>query len=686
MSKIASIPRWNYLSLNIKDLKKSTSGTKLQVTKNDESTPPINHSAILPWITVFKHFQMTRDKVGMDLLKGCRNGFHLDDPYIRNTRFFTEYHRLHDPGLKRYYNSIPVKNRMKKLQLINDGNDAICTNKEMIEYLRYLDSIRSRNDVNSMKEKEENRLSNHFHNLKELKKKETQYTDIFRRKKYKREPTSSAHLKKQQTLKLQKHIDQKRKAIERAAKAKTELKGQIKHKNEQKDIKTIAKRKIVFESNSKRRTKIREMTKKRLSAAEHRKKTLQEEKRVSKMTKNYEFFEKCMKVGEKNYYKNIELFEEYSQNRNEGMKERQKMMQKIHELNEIGMVKFRQQISLCKFKQEQCQVLVDKIMKKIPAKIKKFKPMIKPKDLEEVSRRFSMLTPEFVSNCVEKVYGILQNMELPTSTSDVMSEVTSLMIKHVALIPTVNPINCQLVRQRLAEIITRFVIDIKDKHVQRMVNELKREKRGENKCGILYKGNDLSSSSSSSDGGKFHVCFAETTEIEEKSETDEFKQKKSIYSSKFDKIYDLDDVIHRELERFFKVVVTNKFDIPDDYNTRDFVHLYDFQKYYIYTSVERLRGLVEMKQEHDWIIYEHSSWKGEQFDLESITLMSAEMVMNNSRTPDDTCECVRRISKYICVQMDMEFEIEKQKLLTDENRVANIEKCSSQPDSDSAKQ
>lgn len=69
-----------------------------------------------------------------------------------------------------------------------------------------------------------------------------------------------------------------------------------------------------------RRTRIQKLTEKRLEQAEQRKEILKEEKKVSKMMKNYDFFEKCMELGEKNYYKNIELLEEHNQIRDKGMR------------------------------------------------------------------------------------------------------------------------------------------------------------------------------------------------------------------------------------------------------------------------------------------------------------------------------------------------------------------------------
>lgn len=72
----------------------------------------------------------------------------------------------------------------------------------------------------------------------------------------------------------------------------------------------------------------------------------------------------------------------------------------------------------------------------------------------------------------------------------------------------------------------------------------------------------------------------------------------------------MNDVIQREIRRFFETIIKSKFDIPDDFKMRDFIHLYDFQKYYLFTSIELLKELVEMSQEHDLLIYEQeqSSW------------------------------------------------------------------------------
>lgn len=72
--------------------------------------------------------------------------------------------------------------------------------------------------------------------------------------------------------------------------------------------------------------------------------------------------------------------------------------------------------------------------------------------------------------------------------------------------------------------------------------------------------------------------------------------------------YDLDEVVQRELRKFFDAITKDQFDIPDEFKTRDFVHLYDFQKYFLHKSIEHLKELVHKKQEQDWPKYNHSDW------------------------------------------------------------------------------
>lgn len=137
------IPREEFLALNMKELKQSSPSslqTKLVLSKNEKDTLPMTQRIIKPWIaSLSNQIFVSRNKIGHGLLQRCRHGFQLDDPHIRESRFFVEYHRLHDPALKHYYKSIPIRNRLRKLNAINSENDAECTPREFVEYLNYLD-------------------------------------------------------------------------------------------------------------------------------------------------------------------------------------------------------------------------------------------------------------------------------------------------------------------------------------------------------------------------------------------------------------------------------------------------------------------------------------------------------------------------------------------------------------------
>lgn len=136
--------RFDILSLNLRNIRRtlpSASQTKLIVLQENEDSQPFAQTVIKQWmLTLSNQIFISRNKVGNELLQHCRRGFILDDPYIRETRFYVEYHRLHDPALQKYYASMPVKNRLKKLHLVSQENDAKCTHKEFTDYIRYLDT------------------------------------------------------------------------------------------------------------------------------------------------------------------------------------------------------------------------------------------------------------------------------------------------------------------------------------------------------------------------------------------------------------------------------------------------------------------------------------------------------------------------------------------------------------------
>lgn len=141
MTQNSRIRRLDILSLNSKEIKQLAPQTKLILSKTKKGTQPLIQTLTKPWmLSLSNQIFISRNKIGSKLLRNFKNEFLLDDPYILKSRFFVDYHRMHDPALRRYYNSVPVKNRLKKLKLISTENDAICTYREFVEYLQYLNS------------------------------------------------------------------------------------------------------------------------------------------------------------------------------------------------------------------------------------------------------------------------------------------------------------------------------------------------------------------------------------------------------------------------------------------------------------------------------------------------------------------------------------------------------------------
>lgn len=64
--------------------------------------------------------------------------------------------------------------------------------------------------------------------------------------------------------------------------------------------------------------------------------------------------------------------------------------------------------------------------------------------------------------------------------------------------------------------------------------------------------------------------------------------------------YNYKKMIHMMLENFFESISKCEFNYSDELKTRDCMHLYEFQKYFLYKSMKRLMNLVKEKQQHYW--------------------------------------------------------------------------------------
>lgn len=138
--------RLDILSLNlgaIREIVRSGQHFQLALSENGVELPKLDRS-LKSWAHSTPYdISFSRNKIGTPLIKPHRNGFLLHDPHMFQSRFFVDYHRLQDPGLKKYLNSPTVRNRLKELNLMTEDDDVICTKKEFAEYLRYLEQIRA---------------------------------------------------------------------------------------------------------------------------------------------------------------------------------------------------------------------------------------------------------------------------------------------------------------------------------------------------------------------------------------------------------------------------------------------------------------------------------------------------------------------------------------------------------------
>lgn len=143
--------------------------------------------------------------------------------------------------------------------------------------------------------------------------------------------------------------------------------------------------------------------------------------------------------------------------------------------------------------------------------------------------------------------------------------------------------------------------------------------------------------------------------------------------------YNLNEEIRREFKRFFNVISKVDFDFSEKLKTRDFVHLYEFQKYFLHKSIRRLTELVKVKQHHYFMQKRNiEAWKklgkferktflcghmtfenvvfSTDLKLDEMSFEAADLVMNYPNRPEQFCECVRKLSKFICVEINAKLE------------------------------
>lgn len=155
------------------------------------------------------------------------------------------------------------------------------------------------------------------------------------------------------------------------------------------------------------------------------------------------------------------------------MKKRNAFNEEVRKLNEAGMIKIRQQISVHKLGKAQCDKLVDIMMKKMPKLKREFEASIEAENIDEFQRRLTVLTRPFISKYINFVQTFFQLLECPSSSDVLLSHVMTALAVRITIRPDIDAANCVLVQQRIAELIAYKITDIKNVHKKRIITEAK---------------------------------------------------------------------------------------------------------------------------------------------------------------------------------------------------------------------
>lgn len=128
----------------------------------------------------------------------------------------------------------------------------------------------------------------------------------------------------------------------------------------------------------------------------------------------------------------------------------------------MKIIKLRRDI----LRKERNKEIVEKVTKKVQIMSEKYLKLVNPKDFEEVSRRFSMLTESFITERLMKIDSVLQKLKLTISAATLVEKLFSVMRLMVVVIPEIGPSKCVSVRERVAEFIAKTITHIKNERLE----------------------------------------------------------------------------------------------------------------------------------------------------------------------------------------------------------------------------
>lgn len=147
------------------------------------------------------------------------------------------------------------------------------------------------------------------------------------------------------------------------------------------------------------------------------------------------------------------------------------MFEEIQENDERGMLKIRQTIATRRFKSEECSIIIDKIMKRIPKDFNKYLPSTLSHQYDEILRRFSVLTRPFVTICAHKIQRFHQILNFTMSAAELLTWTIKLMKRRLVIVPGFGQIDCSLVHRRMAETVLEVIDSLKNQHLERIRKE-----------------------------------------------------------------------------------------------------------------------------------------------------------------------------------------------------------------------
>lgn len=252
--------------------------------------------------------------------------------------------------------------------------------------------------------------------------------------------------------------------------------------------------------------------------------------------------------------------------------------------------------------------MVEKILKNLEQFRIKCMKSADPVESQEVSRRLALLEQPFISDCANIVREMLHCLYIPLSPIVFTARTIKVMEIRSIIIPTIGASKCAYVQDRVARIIADAIEKIKDgrfKEIKKKCTEYDKQSAEETTSqksskSILIK---LKNSMRRQSKNSSMQGFEEPTEELSEKDSNEF------VGDLAEKSGSQHEVIERELKRLFDILCKNHFNISSIFESRDFTHVYNFQKHFLSETIRLFMEYVKIKQEHVWTcIKEHNAW------------------------------------------------------------------------------